>query len=317
MGSWWEACRIVRKACDTEDITTLDEGIATCPPEDVEALYRYICGEAVGQNAMTILRTLVGRGLSVIPTDTRTPVGASKETLDFLLAHGWDINMRPCTVNNHEPFMWHVVSDIDMVKWCLAHGASVYLRDHVPLGDSAEITLDQRSTCQVLERVAERGTVETFELLHSKGAPVGWRSLHLAVEAAAVHFDMLSLRTHDEDPQPTADTKHLNEKTERMNMVRHLIDVVRCDVNAPDQPVGTRRFGGRRGTPICYILAASSGCDTRELTWLLLDRGADPTPALKLAANFPVCDPPAPPRFMDEVRAWKARNGEESKCCIQ
>lgn len=91
-------------------------------------------------------------------------------------------------------------------------------------------------------------------------------------------------------------------------MVRHLLDVVGVDMNAPDQPVGSKILPMRLGTPICYIPgSAMLERDTRELTWLLLDQGADPTPALEIAKRDY-------PKFAEDVKAWKAKH---SKCCVQ
>jgi len=96
-----------------------------------------------------------------------------------------------------------------------------------------------------------------------------------------------------------------------MAMVRHLLDVVGLDVNAPDQPVGSKILPMRLGTPICYIPgSAMLERDTRELTWLLLDRGADPTPALEIAKRDY-------PKFAEDVKAWKAKQGGDCKCCVQ
>ena len=71
-------------------------------------------------------------------------------------------------------------------------------------------------------------------------------------------------------------------------MIRHLLDVLRLDVNFPDVAPGDMR--GRSsayGTPLCYVVGIGRpDCDARELTWLLLDRGADPRPAIILAEEY-------------------------------
>ncbi|KAF1959972.1 hypothetical protein CC80DRAFT_490008 [Byssothecium circinans] len=265
-------------------------------PENLETFYDHVRLDATKNDATAILNSLVERGVSITPRWPRDAVHASKETLEFLLAQGWDINARPDSGNNREPFMWHVVRDSDLVKWCLEHGASVHPRDQEPLCDDV-ITESQRKCQQILEKVAAWGSVATFELLRSKGAPLGWRSLHRAVETA----------TYGRPEQAGDDREH----GERMAMVRHLLDVVGFDVNAPDQPVGSKVLPMHNGTPICYIPASGMlERDTRELTWLLLDRGADPTPALEIAKRFY-------PKFAEDVKAWKAQRGGDSKCCVQ
>jgi hypothetical protein len=104
---------------------------------------------------------------------------------------------------------------------------------------------------------------------------------------------------------------------ERMAMVIHLLDIVGLDVNAPDQPPG-RVLPDHEGTPICYVAGSPQpDTDARELTWLLLDRGADPTPA------FQAAEVNHNPKFAQYVDEWTAQRGDGSKqgigrnCCVQ
>jgi hypothetical protein len=58
----------------------------------------------------------------------------------------------------------------------------------------------------------------------------------------------------------------------------------------------------RKGTSICFNPGSDMpDTDTRELTWLLLDRRADPTPALQVAEDFEY------PRFAKFVEEWIAQ----------
>jgi len=97
--------------------------------------------------------------------------------------------------------------------------------------------------------------------------------------------------------------------------------VVRLNVNAPDQAPGcTKGMFSAWGTPLCYVPdAGMPQNDSRELTWLLLDRGADPAPALEVGKdmhNWP---------FVENVKLWMEKNpGEPAKrkgqgrsCCMQ
>ncbi|KAJ4347167.1 uncharacterized protein N0V89_011105 [Didymosphaeria variabile] len=287
---------LARQACELDDTTLLDQAILMSPAEDLDNLYGLVRRQATKNNATAILHNLIERGVSVVPQFPAGAVGASKETLKLLLAHGWDINARADTPNEAEPFMWLVSYDGELVKWCLDHGASVHPRGQEPLSDDV-ITKSQQMCETMLEKIATSGTVAMFELLRSKGAPLGWRPLHHAVEAA----------TYGRDGQEGDDEK----LGERMAMVRHLLDVVGLDVNAPDQPVGGKALPMRCGTPICYIPASGMlERDTRELTWLLLDRGADPAPALEIAKRDY-------PKFAEDVKAWKLQQGSSSKCCLQ
>ncbi|KAF2868156.1 hypothetical protein BDV95DRAFT_610125 [Massariosphaeria phaeospora] len=207
-------------------------------------------------------------------------------TLDLLLAHGWDINSQgdSGSASSGKPFMWNVVSNEEMVEWCPNHGASVHPR------------YPQRCP-PILEEVADRGTVSIYSRLLRKGAPTTGRLLHLAVEATTCG-----------DPNKEKDKK---EHAARMDIVRYLVDEVGLDINEDDQPKG-RQLPMRNGTPICYIPGAMMlERDTRELTWYLLDRGADPTPAFKIAERDYM-------QFVEDVEAWKVqRKAGQRQCCVQ
>jgi len=98
-----------------------------------------------------------------------------------------------------------VVQDSNLVRWCLDHGAR---RVDIPT-DSLRMNADGttsyttgRPRPTILGAAAAKGTIETFELLRSLGAPLDRRTLHIAVEKR------------------------------RMDMIRHLLEVVGLDVNA-------------------------------------------------------------------------------------
>ncbi|KFZ04093.1 hypothetical protein V502_10415 [Pseudogymnoascus sp. VKM F-4520 (FW-2644)] len=117
---------IMLKACKDDDTTLLDEAISMIPKEDLKAFYKDASLEATRNSAIAILNNLIKRGADVRPRWPSHAKGASKETLELLLAHGWDINARADSPHNREPFMWEVARDYDFVKWCLEHGASVH-----------------------------------------------------------------------------------------------------------------------------------------------------------------------------------------------
>ncbi|KAF2855393.1 hypothetical protein T440DRAFT_504062 [Plenodomus tracheiphilus IPT5] len=321
---------LARSACETDDTSLIEQAISSCPQQDdPEGLKRYICRHAIQNNAENALKCIIEQGLdvhSLAPTVVAGD-GRSKAILEILLAHGWDINYRQVSTSgpDAEPFMWHIVKDGDLVTWCLEHGASVFPRNQEPLRVGV-LTQSQRSCRQILDCAAGYATITTFELLRSKGAPLGWRTLHLAVQTAALAADRLEKR-EDEDcilKKPESKEGQFNGNhsdaarnyAERMDMVRHLIDTVGLDVNGLDHPAG-RTPGGCMGPPICYV-ATLSGLrgSTRELTWLLLDRGADPAPGLEEAGYTDH------ETFAGDVEAWKARNpiksrSGASKCTIQ
>lgn len=176
---------LLRKACEDDDTTLLDEAISMTTAGDLEDFYRVARLTATWDNAMAILNYLIKRGVSVVPRWSSSVVGASNETLEFLLAQGWDINARGDSSNDKQPFMWLVATDFNMVKWCLEHGASVHPQGQEPFRDGVTKTKDRHECQQILEVVAACGSIATFDLLRSKGAPLGWRPLHVAVESAA------------------------------------------------------------------------------------------------------------------------------------
>jgi hypothetical protein len=263
---------LAERACAINNPAFLDLALSQTVDDDLEFIYKVTRRSVIQNNAMAVLKRLVELGVSFADVDSLCAWGVGKTslaTLEFLLAHGWDINTRAYYGPEAKPLMWYYIGNLEMLKWCLEHGASVHPRDMEPIKDGI-ITQSQRRCDQILESVAAGGDVTTFEFLRSKGASLGWRCLHRAVETATYG---------DPAREGPASTYY----QERMAMVLHLLDVVKLDVNAPDQPAGGM-IPQRIGTPICYIPgSAPSMRDTRELTWLLLDRGADPTPALEIA----------------------------------
>lgn len=174
---------LMRKACKDDDTTAMDKAISKTNKEDLKDFYKTTRATATQNSAITILNNLIGRGVDVTPQWPSEARGASKETLELLLEQGWDINARGDLSYDRQPFMWAVASDYDLVKWCLEHGASVHPSGQEPFRDG----VTTKST-QILEIVAACGSIATLELLRSKGAPAGWRSLHLAVETATYGY---------------------------------------------------------------------------------------------------------------------------------
>ncbi|RMZ67999.1 hypothetical protein GMOD_00004110 [Pyrenophora seminiperda CCB06] len=182
-----------------------------------------------------------------------------------------------------------------MVVWCLEHGATFDLVDRRKRGEP------------ILERVAASGDIQTFDLLRSKGAPLGERVLHRAVEAATFGKPDPANAEKDTEYQRKERISHIK----CMHMVRHLLHEVHLDVNAPDQPEGSN-FPDCKGPPICYIASyAGIERDTRELTWLLLDQGADPKAGLEEARLMEY------PKLAEDIKAWKAKQSRWGKCCVQ
>ena len=91
---------LLRKACEDDDTTLLDEAISMTVAGDLEDFYADASFTAIRKNAMAILNDLIKRGVRVVPRWPSSVVGASNETLEFLPAQGWDINVRGDSPND-------------------------------------------------------------------------------------------------------------------------------------------------------------------------------------------------------------------------
>ncbi len=197
-------------------------------------------------------------------------------------------------------------------------------KDQPPASDD-KVTSDYYSCPPILEVAAGHSTMATFELLRSKGAPLDRRPLHLAVSRAIKPrsseypvtvqpstSDISSIAGDGEgesekQQQQVPDKDRAETYAERMAMVRHLVDTLGLDVNAPDQPAGMM-LGNHYGTPLCYVAVGSSNGDCKEVTQFLLDRSADPGLvassghyAIGLAESYGHL------QFLEAVEEWKAR----------
>ncbi|EME81800.1 uncharacterized protein MYCFIDRAFT_78768 [Pseudocercospora fijiensis CIRAD86] len=238
---------------ETDDVSVMEQAILLASqPSSRHAVSDIVqrgLKRACARNAIHVLQYVLEHGPDVeklIAKDiliNDEPTKPSQEVLEILVAHGWDINSR----GDSWPLLWFVVEYPDLVEWCLDHGAKVDVPDDLSRGSSPPPT--------ILGLAASSGSVETFELLRRRGAPLDRRTLHLAVEKAT----LLASRGTS---QPY---------TDRMAMVRHLIDVVKLDVNAIEH-----RVGDQCSTPLCYLARRPNSDSHRELINFLLDRGADP-----------------------------------------
>lgn len=137
---------------------------------------------SIVRSATQVLSYLLDQGanISTITAGTIMSNGElvepSREVLEILIAHGWDINSRGPNSTNW-PLLWYVTRYPDLLAWCLAHGASV---------DLPSVDLPS-NTPPVIEIAAAEGTVATLELLRARGASLGQRILHRAVEQAAIY----------------------------------------------------------------------------------------------------------------------------------
>ncbi|KJX95380.1 hypothetical protein TI39_contig4117g00002 [Zymoseptoria brevis] len=215
------------------------------------------------------------------------------DVLEILVAHGWD-------VNTHEgdqgcgTLLWSVLRYPELVQWCLDHGARVDIPEWNPDmhkapynpprfdadGTEQETVVAPRNPVTVLGYAARYASIETFELLRARGAPLDPRTLHIAAEC------------------------------NRLDMVRHLVDVVGLDVNA-----FVYHIGEMCTTPLCCLAAAPKGYKEAysAVITFLLDRGADPDQPWGMPGSALYCSPKLCAEafhgdsFLNTVKAWQAK----------
>lgn len=294
--------RMAIEACKTDDVSLMAQAISTASSSDSRVMVHDVIQKGLdrstARNATRVLSYLLdeqGADVSTVTASTMMandePTKPSYEMLEILIKHGWDINSRR---PGHDgcPLLWSVTDDHDLVKWCLDHGARVESSGDTPPRDANGVGPRPREL--LLEVAAASGTVETFELLRARGAPLSGRTLHSAVAMAAVYA-----------PQDSSVRDALFDR--QMEMVRHLVDIIKLDVDREEM-----MQNGSPGSPLCCVADRNNGKDARELIWFLLDRGADPDLETQLE-NYKI--PSAREtalmvrnaRFLQAVEEWQAR----------
>jgi ankyrin repeat protein len=251
-------------ACKNDDISVLsgriDAASLAKSSHMQSALDRRLKG-AARKNSTKVMRCLMQQGADVNRvsafslTDLATDGIPSQDTLEVLLEHGWDINNRTPGLSG-TPILWYVVRDTDLVKWCLDHGADVDPADDTPEGG-------KKHRKPILEVAAAEGNIDAFELLRASGAPL---DLHHGVLPSTV--TVASHYVPEAGESPSASFSRM------LDMIRHLIDVVGCDVNSISY--GTYYVSGSHcSTPLCWVACHTNSDGVRDLVRLLLDRGGD------------------------------------------
>jgi len=256
--------KTIDSACQNDDISALsgciDAASLAGSPNMQSALEKGLRVSA-RKNATKVMRFLVEQGADVNRVSAFSLMGMetdtlpSQETLEVLVEHGWDINNRAPGLGG-TPILWYVVSDTDLVKWCLDHGADVNPSDDTPEGA-------KKQRKPILEVAAAEGNIEAFELLRASGAPL---DLHHGVLPSTVMAACHDLPAAGESPSASFGRM--------LEMIRLLIDVVGCDVNSVSY--GTYYGSGSHcSTPLCWVACHGRSDGVRDLVRLLLDRGGD------------------------------------------
>jgi len=254
--------KAIESACESDDISSLsgciDASSLAKSPNMQRALERGL-RFAARKNATKVMRYLIEQGANVNCVsafsliDIETNALPSQETLEVLVEHGWDINTRTPGLGG-TPILWCVVEDADLVKWCLDHEADVDPADDTPEGA-------KKHRKPILEVAAAEGNIEGFELLRANGAPL---DLHHGMLPSAVMKASFNVPAAGEAPSASF--------VRMLEMIRHLIDVVGCDVNSVSY--GTYYGSGSHcSTPLCWVACHTNSDGVRDLVRLLLDRG--------------------------------------------
>jgi hypothetical protein len=232
--------------------------------------------------------------------DTINDTLPSLEVLNLLAEHDWNVNNRSPGPRD-DPLLWYVVRDTELVKWCLDHGAVVDIEDDTPPGV-------RRRRRPILGCAAVSSSIEVFELLRASGAPVSHSHgiLPSAVMAICLYL-------------PLTDEYSGSESYKRLKaMIRHLVDVVGCDVNSASYG-SYYGSGSTCSTPLCWI-ACHKSRGARELVRFLLDRGgnvnlAGPTDdALEIPSARMAATQSRNSYFLDLVAEWEA---EQESCASE
>ena len=239
---------LIIKGCEANDIDAVSKAIAalvTQIPDKEDEILSFSVYIAVLQGKPSVVKYLLDQ--KDAPMDTLCPSIVSSnpsiELLQILIDHGWDIN-QPDLRESGERLLQLVTSDIDLVRWCLDHGARV------------EDGHDDKFPCPpLLQSAASLGTVETWKLLRARGAQPGGLMLHYAVSSAA-----------------SASRWGIDRLPVRMEMVKFLVEELKMDVNAVDTEAPRTLYFG---PPLAHAVRVRK-C-REEVVRYLLEKGADPT----------------------------------------
>ncbi|KAK7415949.1 hypothetical protein QQX98_005522 [Neonectria punicea] len=105
------------------------------------------------------------------PADQQVPL------FDLLAQHGWDVNMR--RYHGQVPLL-SVITNLDVLRWFLTHGANPNLALHPNRPDST-VSGPSTESCITLQLAVAHSTVEAVQMLLDAGAQIGYGTpLHCA-----------------------------------------------------------------------------------------------------------------------------------------
>lgn len=248
-------------ACRKDDVALMSQCFSAAQRADSrvtlqEALQAGL-RKSVKEAAMACISYVLDQGADIAKLDPCWLIGENstytsiRVVLELLVARGFDINSQKSCL----PVLWEVgVADHELVEWCLDHGADLDPPDPTPKNSVSERK-------PILESAAVVSNIATFELLRSRGAPLD-RNFGV--------FPVAVIAAND----GTCGNDNSFEK--KMNMLKHLLEVVGCNVNS--LTYGSHyESGSTCSTPLCWIACHPRGeiAKVRRLIWFLLDHGGD------------------------------------------
>lgn len=244
---------IITAGCRANSIDQVAEGLQVASDSSsfssgaYRSLLVYATWKAIENNSISVLKYLIYE--TKAPVDSLNPLFVSMnpsiEILSILTSHGWDINYRQTDREGKrgQSLLDLICRNEKAVQWCLEHGASV----------EEDLKADWFMCPPLLETVARSGSLNTFRLLQERGAKMGERTLHRAVESAA--------------------TSYGEDLRIRMEIVKYLVEDLGIDVNQMDT---NEAVHDRWGTPLCYAAKGYPYEGGKVVTQYLLEKGADP-----------------------------------------
>jgi hypothetical protein len=155
-----------RPACEHDDIPILSDhlgkAILTASPEHFQSVVQTCLKDSTRRSSTKVMAYLIEQGADATQVTGMTLIDTINDTLpslgalELLVDHGRDINSRGLA--RGMPELWFVVRDVDLVRWCLDHGADVD-----PVDDTLSGAKKHRKP--ILEVTAAEGNIEVFELL--------------------------------------------------------------------------------------------------------------------------------------------------------
>ncbi|KAL9622403.1 MAG: hypothetical protein Q9160_003247 [Pyrenula sp. 1 TL-2023] len=244
------------------DLISALELARTTAPSTYDVFVNSALAQACRNNSPTLAIHILTRehALASALSPSSISCAPSIPLLETLIHCGYDINLQDkldASSQGKRLLDW-VTANPDLVAWLLEHGARV--DGEQPETEQGLLPMPP----PVMETCAAQGVPMSVQILRQGGAQWGQRSLHRAVESAA----MAGVDPGREEP--LAMDEEVEERRRADVMLRYLVEQQGLDVNAMDSEVPRVMY---EGPPLNY--AAKERRGAKVVRWLL-EMGADP-----------------------------------------